>query len=113
MGSITYDGTRVEFEDRLLTHLQIVIVQKFRREQSFLMSWKDSPTIGDGRASIWLTPAVPIYFKFYGSRVPEINRDWLAKLADAADSSHGLVVVNEDGKLATSTPAGKYPGTLM
>ncbi|NQX37139.1 ATP-dependent DNA ligase [Herbiconiux sp. VKM Ac-2851] len=112
MGSIIYDGTTVQFDDRLLTHLQIVIIQKFQRNESFLMSWKDSPTIGDGRAAIWLTPSIPIYFKFLGSRLPEINRDWLASLAESSDSSQGLIVVGEDGKLATSMPHGKYPGSL-
>ena len=113
MGSITYDGTQVQFEDRLLTHLQIVIVQKFHRGESFLMSWKDSPLIGDGRAAIWLAPNIPIYFRFSGSRLPEINRDWLQKLGESADGGSGLVVVGEDGKLATSSHEGKYPGTLV
>ncbi|WP_254069632.1 ATP-dependent DNA ligase [Herbiconiux sp. VKM Ac-2851] len=112
MGSFIYDGTTVQFEDRLLTHLQIVIIQKFQRQESFLMSWKDSPNIGDGRAAIWLTPNIPIYFKFLGSRLPEINREWLAKLAESSDSSSGLIVVGEDGKLATSVDNGKYPGSL-
>jgi len=105
MGAIMYDGTRVDFDDRLLTHLEIVIVNKFRRGDSFLMSWKDSVALGSGRAAIWLSPAVPIYFKFYGSRVPEINRDWLATLADSADGPHGLIVLTENGALAESSPA--------
>ena len=113
MGAITYDGTQVQFEDRLLTHLQIVIVQKFQRGDSFLMSWKDSPSIGHGRAAIWLAPNLPIYFKFYSSHLPGINREWLKRLGASADGSSGLIVVAEDGKLAMSSHEGKYPGTLM
>jgi hypothetical protein len=39
MGRLTYDSTNtIEFEDRLLTHLQIVIGQKIRLGQSFYFS---------------------------------------------------------------------------
>ena len=108
MGHFTYDGTRVGFDDRVLTHVQIVIIQKFHRGDCFLMSWKDSPAVGDGRASIWLTPSIPIYFKFLGGRVPAINRIWLETLSASADSSTGMIVTDEDGKIAHSTPDQDY-----
>ena len=107
MGVLTYDGTRVEFDDRVLTHLQIVIVQKFRRGESFLLSWKDGVAVGSGRASLWLTPNAPVYFKFFGSRVPEINREWLALLSESADGPQGLLVIGEDGELAQNNPSGR------
>jgi len=113
MGSILYDGTLVSFDDRLLAHLQIVIVQKFTKQESFLMSWKDGESVGDGRGSIWLSPSIPIYFKFVGSRTPAINKEWLLALGKSAESSTGLIVVDEDGKLARSSPMeGKFPGAL-
>ncbi|MBK0419846.1 ATP-dependent DNA ligase [Leucobacter sp. CSA1] len=113
MGSFRYDGITTHFEDRLLTHLQIVIVQKLAREESFLMSWKDSVTVGDGRSAIWLSPGTAITFKFSGSRVPAINRDWLLALGRSADSSTGLIVTKEDGSLAEADATGnKYPGSL-
>jgi len=99
MGSLTYDSIVIEFEDRLLAHLQIVIVNKLRRRESFAMSWRDAPEVGDGRSAIWLDPSIPIYFKFDGSRVPSINREWVERLAESAGSSHGLVVMGEDGEL--------------
>jgi len=100
MGSLTYDSIVIEFEDRLLAHLQIVIVNKLRRRESFAMSWRDSPDVGDGRSAIWLDPSIPIYFKFDGSRVPAINREWVERLAESAAGSHGLVVTGEDGELS-------------
>ena len=33
MGTLQYDGVLVEFDDRLLAHLQIVIVQKIQSER--------------------------------------------------------------------------------
>lgn len=42
MGKLVYDSTfTAEFDDRLLTHLQIVIGMKLRRGESFMFSWKD------------------------------------------------------------------------
>lgn len=100
MGTLRYDGEIIEFEDRLLTHLQIVIVQRLRLGESLLMSWLDPISIGDGRSSVWLTPAAPLHFKFAGSRVPTINRTWLDLLNQSASSSTGLIVVGEDGRPA-------------
>ncbi|MCX7522858.1 ATP-dependent DNA ligase [Microbacterium sp. STN6] len=100
MGTLTYDGTTIEFDDRMLTHLQIVIVNKLRRNESFAMSWRDSIMVGDGRSSIWISPFIPLYFRFNGSRVPEINRDWIETLSSSAQSSTGLIVTDENGNPA-------------
>ena len=97
MGTLNYGAWSIEFEDRLLTHLQIVIITRFRRGESFVMSWIDSTAIGSGRNSIWLSPAVPAYFKFNGSRLPSIDEDWVRRLDASAASSAGLVVTDEHG----------------
>jgi hypothetical protein len=104
MGSISYDGLVVAVDDRTLTHLQIVIVNKLRRGDAFLMSWKDSHDAGSGRSAIWLHPQVLIYFKFDGSRVPSINERWLHELADSAESSRGLIVTTETGEMPSLVP---------
>ena len=42
MGKFIYDGNiKVDFEDRLLAHLQAVIMAKVRRGESFPFTWKD------------------------------------------------------------------------
>jgi hypothetical protein len=97
MGSISYDGLVVEIEDRTLAHLQIVIVRKLRRDETFLMSWRNALDAGAGRSSIWLHPRVPVHFKFNGSRMPAINHDWVTALMASADSSQGLIVTAEHG----------------
>ncbi|MGO4536793.1 DUF7882 family protein [Leifsonia sp. 2MCAF36] len=104
MGSLRYGSVTVEFDDRVLTHLQIVIVNKLRRRESFAMSWRDSNAVGDGRSAIWIDPTIPLYFKFDGSRVPEIDRGWLAELSASADSSMGLVVNGPEGEDVTALP---------
>ena len=94
---LTYDGDATRFEDRLLTHLQIVVVQRLRQNRSFLMSWANALEVGDGRTSIWLHPGAQVRFTFDGSRVPEIDQDWLNALGASADSARGLIVMNEQG----------------
>ncbi|GAA2185882.1 hypothetical protein GCM10009786_04150 [Leucobacter alluvii] len=113
MGFIRYDGLTTHFEDRLLAHLQIIIVQKLMRDEAFLMSWKDSMSVGDGRTAIWVSPQTTLTFKFLGSRVPEINKEWLQRLGESASSTTGLIVTKEDGTLAVAEATGNsYPGNL-
>ena len=107
MGTMKYDGAIIEYEDRLLTHLQIVIMQRLRRGEGFVMSWLDALEAGDGRSSVWMSPRVPVYFRFASSRVPDISDDWLRTLSASASSGRGLVVTDEDGGLTRALSAIK------
>lgn len=100
MGTLIYGGMDVEMDDRLLAHVQIVIVNSLRRGEPLLMSWLDAPSVGDGRSAVWLNPNVTLYFKFAGSRSPQIDREWLKALTQSAESSTGLILRREDGRLA-------------
>ena len=109
MGTLNYAGVVVEFDDRVLTHLQIVVLQKFRRGDAFPMSWVDDVSVGAGRGTIWLTPAVPIYFRFEGSRVPCIDQAWIDVLAESANGPRGLIVTDASGVPIKATGAGHRP----
>ncbi|MGV1035249.1 MAG: ATP-dependent DNA ligase [Microbacteriaceae bacterium] len=96
MGKFIYDGhTRVDLDDRVLAHLQVVIANKLRRNEPFLFSWRDDVSTGDGRTSIWVHPACSLVFKYYGTRKPRLNLAWIDALAYAANSTTGLHVVPE------------------
>jgi hypothetical protein len=96
VGTLTYDSTmKVDFDDRVLAHLRLVIGMKLRRGESFYLSWRDDNSIGDGSSTIWLNPAIPIAFKFNGSREVAINPRWVESLMNAANSSTGLRPVRE------------------
>ena len=95
MGKLIYDGIEVEFDDRALLHLQIVIGAKLRRGEAFFFSWHDQTSIGDGRSSIWLHDNIPLYFKYYGSKSPSLNREWVTVLTDSANSGQGLLLTAE------------------
>jgi hypothetical protein len=95
MGRLTYvDTTTIDLDDRILTHLQVVIGLKLRRREPFYFSWAD-PTGGGGRNVIWVHPSTSLRFHFDGSRRTSINRAWIDALMIAANSADGLRVLPE------------------
>jgi len=99
VGSLIYGSSSIEiqFEDRVLAHLQIVMSAKLRRRESFFFSWFDTPEVGDGRSAIWVDSSIPIYFRYNGSRQPALNKSWLEEMAIAAGSNQGLFLSEEPG----------------
>jgi hypothetical protein len=97
MGSLQYGvaGPAIEFSDRALIHIQIVITGKLRRHESFLFSWTDSVELGSGRSSIWLDSSIPLFYRYLGSRMPSVNQAWLADLRRTADSGTGMLFTPE------------------
>ena len=96
MGKFIYDSNiKVDLEDRLLAHLQLVIGAKLRRGEAFHFTWKDDTSTGNGRTIVWVHPGVSLVYKFYGSRRPAINRVWIEALVYTANSATGLHVVPE------------------
>ena len=96
MGKFTYDGlVKVDFDDRLLAHLQVVIGAKIRRGESFHFTWKDDVSAGSGRTTVWVHPRVSVVYKFYGNKPPAINRAWVDALMSTANSPTGLYTVPE------------------
>lgn len=117
MGSLTYDSKlTVEFDDRVLLHLQAVISSKLRRNESFFFSWKSINDVGDGRTSIWLNATIPLAFAYETSQPTMINRDWVEALAVSANSPAGLRIIDEpmpalDDIAAHRTPIRGRPRT--
>lgn len=96
MGQFIYrEDTKVELEDRVLAHLELVITTKLRRDESFAFSWTEDMSGGSGRRKVWLHPSIPLVYRFYGNRAPAINRAWIDVLMQSADSAAGLVVLPE------------------
>lgn len=96
MGKLNYgEGMTIDFDDRTLAHLQLVIATKLRRSETFALSWRDEPGSGDGRTTIWLHPSIPLVFKYFGGRSPVINRAWVEALMVSANSASGLRIVPE------------------
>ena len=97
MGQFLYGDSvpGIEFDDRLLGHLRVVIFAKFRRNESFAFSWDHGTANGSGHSSIWLTTGIPIRFIFNGGSQPNLNRDWVEGLMLEANSPAGLRPIPE------------------
>lgn len=97
MGTLYYGDARlpVSVDDRALAHLKVVIVNKLRRGESFTYSWVKSRAEGHGRATIWMSPEIPLHFEFEGSKAPALNRRWLEELSLVASSGSGLALSEE------------------
>lgn len=97
MGKLIYGAPTwsLEFDDRTLAHLRVVIVAKLRRAETFTFSWKLDVVAGTGRSSIWLHQAIPLQFVFFGGREPILNRAWIDALMATANSPSGLELVPE------------------
>jgi hypothetical protein len=97
MGILRYSasGIEVEFEDRVLTHLQIAMGTKLRRGESFFLNWKDDPKVGDGRSSIWVEASIPLAFSYSSTAKQDINRRWLTALTESSESLHGMQLMDE------------------
>ncbi|MDX2376717.1 ATP-dependent DNA ligase [Microbacterium sp. LRZ72] len=96
MGKFIYESIlKVDFDDRVLAHLQKVIGAKMRRGESFHFTWKDDASIGDGRTTVWIHPQCSLVYKFYGSKLPDVNPAWIEALMYMANTPNGLYVVPE------------------
>jgi hypothetical protein len=97
MGTFIY-GTpsiAVEFDDRVLAHLKVVMLSKVRRGESFMFSWEFTAAAGSGHSSIWINPSIPLQFNFRGSREPRLNRAWVEELVRLSNTPGGLRVTGE------------------
>ena len=100
MGRFTYGPkVTVDFDDRVLAHLQTVIAAKVRRGESFMFTWIDDDSTGDGRTAVWINPTSDMAFKFFGKRPPRINREWVEALMLSANSVGGLHIVPEPSEV--------------
>ena len=104
MGILLYgaSGTEIPFDDRALAHLQIVITAKLRRREGFVFSWTNAPGAGSGRSAIWLDPSSTLFFRYFGSRPPVINREWIEVLAASSNNPAGLSFSPEPEPLSAS-----------
>jgi hypothetical protein len=110
MGVLYYgaDGSELEFDDRLLAHLKVVIVAKLRRRESFTMSWELEHAQGSGRETIWLDPSIALRFRFYGGRPPQLNRAWLDALTRMANKGDMRLVPEPSTNEPVAHPLGEF-----
>ncbi|MFP3464124.1 ATP-dependent DNA ligase [Leifsonia sp. SIMBA_070] len=97
MGTLFYGAGRlaITFDDRVLAHLQLAVSTKLRRQETFMLNWRDNESVGDGRSAVWIGPQTDLHFKYSGSRLPEINPEWVSALVVSASTPLGLQLLDE------------------
>jgi hypothetical protein len=75
MGQFIYGNpsVAVDFDDRVLAHLKVVVLAKVRRGESFTFSWEFAAAAGSGHSTIWIHPTIPLQFNFLGNREPRLH----------------------------------------
>jgi hypothetical protein len=87
MGSFHYDRcAAIEIDDRTLAHLQAVILDKLRRNESFAFDVSDEKRW----VSCWLNQRTALEFRYTGNRRAALNHEWLELLADEV-GMHGVL----------------------
>jgi hypothetical protein len=93
MGRLVYPDLQaggIDLDDRVLAHLRVVVMNKLRRSESFMLTVPGSD--GTGPRSIWLHPSVPLVFHFYGGREPSLDTAAVERMMVEASSPNGLVL---------------------
>lgn len=91
MGHLTYGALQrmIVVEDRLLAHIEVVVLSRLRRNNAFAMRWTQTGEQG-GRRTIWIHQSTDLYFEYDEAQQPELDRELLDQLAKAADSNAGI-----------------------
>lgn len=88
MGQLIYEQkTAFEIDDRYLAHLRVVVMNKLRRHEPFMLQ---VPHREVGYVSLWISPGVPVAFQFHGGRQAHIDRDLVEEWMQQASGSNGL-----------------------
>ena len=113
MGHLIYDSSlRINFDDRMLAHLQVAFAVKLHSNEGFLFSWRPEREGDGGRGSIWVHPNISILYRFTDRLKPMLNPHWVEALVHAANSAEGMSALPEPGPLtaAADPQAGPHLG---
>ncbi|WP_426516712.1 ATP-dependent DNA ligase [Diaminobutyricibacter sp. McL0618] len=101
MGTLTYGtGREITLDDRTLSHLQIAIGLKLRRQEGFFFSWNETDTDTERHCAIWIDPGIPLVFRYDGIPSTPVNRNWLEQLTQSSNSARGLQLLPEEAAIA-------------
>jgi hypothetical protein len=107
MGTLIYgpDSATFQFDDRTLAHVRAVIIGKFRRQESFALSFVRGEPSNAGRECLWLHPCIALRFSFdtLAAQVGPLNREWVEALATSANGGDMKIV--EEPAPRTGQPA--------
>lgn len=95
MGRLAFGSETVTLDDRLLGHLEVVMVTKLRRREPFILTWTVDPSLGSGRVSRWVGVSTSWDIRYHSRAIGPINPAWIDALMSTANSPGGLRIVPE------------------
>ncbi|CAH0327467.1 ATP-dependent DNA ligase [Microbacterium sp. Bi128] len=103
MGRLIYrDRATFDIDDRLLAHLRIVIMNKLRRNEGFMLQVPVNE--GVRQASLWIHASNALVLQFYGGREPAIDRELVDQMMHDASGSDGLTLSGSGIAAAPAAP---------
>lgn len=93
MGKLTYGAVQreIQVDDRLLAHVEAVVLARLRRNNAFALRWAETDENGShGRRTIWIHQGSDLYFEYDSAEQGELDRELLDRLAKQADSNAGI-----------------------
>ena len=103
MGTLTYGTRDVPVDDRLLAHLSIVLTQKLRRREGFLLTLPSGDRHLHSEA-FWVSASSDLTFSYSGNRVPSFNHEWLEQMMNESFSTQGLDLLKHAETAAAPRP---------
>jgi hypothetical protein len=91
MGRLVYGALqrRIVVDDRLLAHIEVVVLSRLRRNNAFALRWAETGE-RPGRRTIWIHQGTDLCFEYDQAEQDELDRELLDQLAKAADSNTGI-----------------------
>ena len=91
MGRLIYrDRASFAIDDRILAHLRIVVMNKLRRNEGFMLQLPVNE--GVRQASLWIHASNALVMQFYGGREPAIDRHLVDQMMHDASGADGLTL---------------------
>lgn len=97
MGRLLYgsEAYAIEIDDRVLAHLQTVIINKLRRGERFVLTLGPEESASHRVETIWLHGGMALRFEIAANAARDLNRQWLRAMARSAATQNGLRLVDE------------------
>ncbi|GEB46625.1 hypothetical protein DEU35_2759 [Microbacterium sp. AG157] len=103
MGRLIYrDRASFDIDDRILAHLRIVVMNKLRRNEGFMLQLPVNE--GVRQASLWIHASNALVMQFYGGREPAIDRALVDQMMHDASGADGLTLTAAGIAPVTTTP---------
>ncbi len=105
MGRLIYrDRASFDIDDRILAHLRVVIMNKLRRNEGFMLQVPVNE--GVRQASLWIHASNALVLQFYGGREPTLDRELIDQMMHDASGADGLTLTAAGIAPISTHPAG-------